>query len=403
MLPRRHSAIWVLAGTVVAAATSFAFQAYLSLALPDADFGAIASLIVWAVALAVLSSTGVENVMLDAVKGQKRKPQVMLGAFRHLWLVHCCVAYLAVALVGLLFRDQALPAFFLASFAMLLSLFAILSASRQCQDDFRGVCGFMVAPEAAKLAAVGVAVALGLGGLDGFYLGLGTAFTILAVTTVGIGMRRGSLARGPRYLDLVRAGLPYAISSVMFMIYYRSALLVLAAQGQLEEAASLAIIFLFMAAILLLPTAYSQRFLLGRWHTIGGDATAFAAEIKLQLVRMLIFSAPITLIWILASQPVLEFIYGSRYAGAQAYAMWFAAIFLLRALSLPLLTASSIQPLKWGKTAGIVLAAAITALGSVLLTPRLGIEGAFWAGVAAELALISALFFIITRYIRRSR
>lgn len=398
MLPKRHSALWVLVGTIVAAGLSFLFQGYLSFVLTDSEFGTISTTIVWAVALSLFASAGVQNVMLDFIKGRKDDPDAVVSAFRRLWIAHCALSFLIVTAIALIPGGPTRSAFFLTSFSMALSLFSILGADRQSHDDFRGVSAYLIAPEVAKISAIAIALIFALRGIEDIYLGFAWVFTAIAAGTFACGHRRDKWRAGPSYFTLLRAGFPYAISSMMFMVYYRSALMVLLANGQSEEAGSLAIIYLFMTAILLLPIAYSQRFLLGRWHAIDrNDTETFVKEVKRQLVNVLAFSAPIALIWVLSSSRILKLIYADRYADAQLYSQWFALIFLLRSVSLPLETACSIDALKWAKTMGFAAAAVVTLIGSLVLIPSLGLMGAFWAGLAAEVALALILVLSIAR------
>lgn len=403
-LIKRQSAVWVLIGTLVATVFSFLFQAYLSVTLSDGEFGMISSIMIGAVLLSYFAAAGVQNVMMDIVKVRRNLPKDALVAFRWIWTAYFIASLLIVIIAHVAFGIPLHQSLFLVSLAMMLAMFSILSSASQSQDDFKMVCIHTVGPELVKLLAVIFVVIVGSASIDDIgwiFSGVFIA-TSMSIFIFGILQDEWRFERG--YFKLLIAGFPYVISSVLFMVYYRFTLLALAYVGRSDEAGSLSIIYLFLTASLILPTAYSQRFLLGRWHSIGvEDGTIFAKEILQQLSQMLLFGSMVVVIWVSASGPILKFIYENRYPDAQLYSNWFAMIFLLRALSLPLQTASSIEDLKWGKTLCIAFAAIATLVASFALVPKFGFLGAFVAGLLAEIALIFGLSILVLRHILGKR
>lgn len=397
----RTSPLWVAVGTVGASALSFLFQGYLSLMLSDSAFGVISSAIVVAVALSFFSSFGAQNVMLDFVKKKSADSSTILVQFMRIWMLTYAVAFAAGVLVLALAPGLFEKYMFVSTMMLVLALFAILGSNRQSVDDYRGVCLFLVAPEFAKLVAVGVAYVFGARDLARAYLTFGLVFLAMATVVLLARPLWRRRAVAPPARTLVALGFPYAVSSLLFMVYYRSTLVIFSAHGKLEEAGSLAIVYLFMTAILLVPTSYSQRYLLGRWHTIPQSETAaFRSELARQIRAILIFGVPIAIGWFLFSQPTLELIYGERYTLARAYAPWFAVIFLIRSVCIPLQAASSIDEMKWRKTWVVLAAALVTLVLSTALADPLGLVGALISGIVAESVLVVGMSCLLWRHLR---
>lgn len=400
LLPR-HSAVWVALGTIGGSGLSFLFQGALSLMLTDSAFGAISSAIVTAVGLSIFASFGAQYVMLDFVKRRGTPGRQALLRFIHLWMAtYALLLVLGVAVI-LLRPGAAAEYVFVSGLMLVLALFAILAAGRQSAEDFRGVCLYLVAPEFAKLLAVGVVALLGLRELAAAYLAFGLVFlgmATLALAVPAFWTRWGSFTA---YRDLVVVGFPFAAAGLLFMVYYRATLVVFVAFGLREEAGSLAIVYLFMTAILLVPTSYSQRYLLGGWHAIRREDTAgFRARLVRQLGAILLFSAPIALGWLFFSSPLLGLVYGERYALARDYAPWFAIVFLIRAVCIPLQAATSLDEMKWRKTWVVLGAAATTLVLSAALARPLGLPGALVSGIAAELVLALGMSALVWLHLR---
>lgn len=398
----RFSPIWVATGTVVASVLSLLFQTYLSLFLSDADFGAVSASIVIAVALAVLLALGSQNLMLDSVKRRGLHGAPILTSYLRLWLA-VLVVLVAVAVVVSLTAPSRFGEFgFICSLTLLLALLTILGSERQSVDDFRGVGAYLVAPELAKCLAVVVVVILGVRELSGVYLTLAIVLSVGSVAALLLPSLWRRSPTAPSWASIAVFGLPYALSGLLFMAYYRATVVIFSAFGHLDEAGSLAIIYLFMTAILLLPMTYSQRYLLGRWHAISrNDPARFRKEITRQVSSILLFTAPLGIAWFLLSPWLLEVLYSERYELARAWAPWFAIVFVIRSVSIPLQSAASVGELRWLKTWVVAAAAATTIVLSVVLITPLGFASAFVAGVAAEVVLCGGLILIVRRYLAR--
>lgn len=404
LLPR-HGAVWIALGTLAASAFSFLFQGALSLMLSDSAFGAMSSAIVTAVGLSFFSSFGAQNVMLELVKKRGMSGRRVLLRFVHLWMTTFALLVLLGAAVAAAQPSILAEYIFVAGLMLVLSLCSILAAERQSADDFRGVCFYLAAPEFAKLLAVGAAVvlgaALGTHDLAGSYLAFGLVFLAMAVLPLLLPALRGPWEPPRVYGRLIVTGFPYAAAGLLFMVYYRATLVVFVAFSLREAAGSLAIIYLFMTAILLVPTSYSQRYLLGGWHALRREDTAlFRAQLARQLGTILLFSVPIALGWLLCSSAVLRVVYGERYAIAQSWAPWFAIVFLIRAACIPLQAATSLGEMKWRKT-WVVLAAAVTTLVlSAALARPFGVAGALISGIAAETVLAAGMSVLVWLHLR---
>lgn len=392
---------WVALGTIGAAALSFAFQAYLSFVLSDSQFGAVSASIVTAVALAVLIAYGAQNVMLDWSKRRHNPLRPMLTVYLRVWVGTLVVAAFIAAALALLSPEVLPEYFFIASMTLLLGLISILGAERQSRDDFRSVSLTLLAPEVIKCLAVVLVFATGARTLTSVYGIMGAAFTVVCVTAIFLPALWRRPTGGPTLSHVLRSGFPYALSGVMFMFYYRATLVVFSLFHMLDAGGSLAIIYLFMTAVLLLPTTYSQRYLLGKWHSIPQNKpNRFRRELRRQLRSILLFTLPIAILWFAFAPQILDLLYSDRYQLAHQWASWFAIVFVMRSLSIPLQAAASVGPLRWGKTFVIVGAAATTIGAAALLAQPLGFASAFVSAIAAESVLSIGLLVIISRHLR---
>jgi O-antigen/teichoic acid export membrane protein len=398
----RQSAFWVAIGTLVASFLSLAFQAYLAAFLDDADFGA-ASIVV-AVALAVFLSLGSQNYLLDSVKRRGLESRPILASYLRLWALTLGL-FIAASVGTSLFLPSFYKQFaFIGSLTLLIALFTILGSARQSVDDFRGVGFYLVSPEVAKCLAVLVVVVLNVATLSGVYFVMAISFTFISLGALAIPAIWRSYGATPKWTSIATFGLPYALSGLLFMAYYRSTIVVFSSFGMLDEAGSLAIIYLFMTAILLLPTTYSQRFLLGRWHSIPrNEPTQFSRELKRQVTLILLLTVPMGIVWFVISPWIIELLYSGRYSLAGVWAPWFAVVFVIRSVCIPMQTAASIGELKWHKT-WVVSGAGLTAIVvSIVFANTLGFASSLIAGLAAEGFLCVGLLFIMSRYLRRSQ
>jgi O-antigen/teichoic acid export membrane protein len=396
--------MWIAAGAVAAAGFSFLFQALLSVFLADAEFGMVSSSIVLALALSVFASMGAPDVTLHLVKSRHLSTSVVLGSFLKLWAFHS-IPPVILTVVGLVLNPDLFSSYyFIACFTAFLSFFIVITASSQSGDNFRGVAAKMVGLELFKLIAVCLVVILGAHDLASIYVTLGATFLLAASMGTAILSKSFSRADGPSYRELFSLGIPYAISGLMFMLYYRVTVVVLSASGQHEASGSLAVIYLFLNALLLLPTTFSQRYLQGRWHAIQvNDRIAFVRQLKRQIWSVLIFALPVAVVWFIFSESILKLIYPGRYTLALEYVRWFALIFLLRSICIPLQGASSTASMRWKKTAAVLMAAAATITVSVALAPSLGLLAGLLAALIAESVFIFGLLIGLSREWNRER
>lgn len=284
----------------------------------------------------------------------------------------------------------------------MLSLLAIVGSTLQAADNYRGVAAMLVAPELVKCIAACVVYSLGTRSLADAYTGMAIVFAGASLAPLAFPYFWGrSPSSSRRWYHLLISGSPYAIAGLLFMVYYRAPVVVFSALNMLDEAGSIAIIYLFMTAILLLPTTYSQRFLLGRWHAIREDSPhLFRAELAKQMRRILAFTLPIAIIWFFAAPFVLDLVYGTRYPLAHEWAPWFSLVFILRSVSIPLQSATSISRLKWPKTFAILSAALGTIVLSAALATQIGFTSAFISAVSAEVILSGGLIAILWYYLK---
>lgn len=403
---RRHRqrGLWVAVGTVVASVLSILFQTTLSLFLSEDDFGAFSAATIAAIALGIVIALGCQNVLLDAVKSAGLAGRPLLRTYLRIWAAVVGVLLFAGVIVAVL-APAAGPTFaYIASLAVMVAASTILGSERQGEDDFIGVACYLVAPELVKCLAILVSWIAGARTLEMVYLVCFFTFGASTLVVLSSPIIWRKMAEPTDWRRLLVLGAPHALSGLVFMGYYRASVVVLSVMGLLADAGSLAVIYLFVSGLLLLPTTYSQRFLLGRWHSLARELPhRFRRELRRQTTGIVLFTLPIAAGWFILAPIVLAWIYGDRYEGAQTWAPWFAIVLALRAASIPIQSAASIAPLRWGKAAVISVAAVSVITVTFVLGGSLGIASGFIAGIVAEVVLIVGLLLIIHRYwMRRS-
>lgn len=402
-LPSRTSPIWIAIGTIGAAGLSFLFQGLLSVTLSDAEFGLMSSSIILALAFSVFATMGAQDVTLHLVKARKLSPEIALSAYTKVWALHGLPPIGISVLAFVLYRDAASVFFFISTFSALASFFVLQTAERQSRDDFRGVGMLLLALEFCKLTAAMLAASVG-GQLNTSYLVFGCVFLLLILVRVAQSSFRWKREETIPYKEIIALGMPYAVAAFMFMAYYRITIVVLSSFGLQDEAGSLSVIYLFLGAFLLLPTSFSQKFLQGRWHSISApDVGAYKAELKRQYRILFLFVTPVCIMWFFLSEPILAMIYPGRYQMAADHARWFAAVFVLRCVCIPLQGAASVAALRWWKLVAVLVAALATFTTSLTLTPVIGFMSGFAAALIGEAAFVMGLSVVLWRAWRNSQ
>jgi O-antigen/teichoic acid export membrane protein len=399
----RSSGVWVTVGLFGSSLLSFAFQGLASHQLSDADFGSLSSAYLVATGISGFTSAGAQNAMLHLIKAQGEERSRIADAFMQVWLINSIfIALFCLAVAPFVRTLDSLCLFFVFSFNSFLAIFTITAAASQSTDDFRSVSGNMIGLEVIKLLALLLLLALHVElVIDKVYAGLGAFFFCICLVRALFIVLHARRFSGLSYMRIIQLGLPYSIAGLFFLLYYRSSVIVLNFLGLQEDAGALSLIYLFLGAILILPAGFSQRFFLGRWHSILKEERArFSRELLAQTVFAFMLAAPVAGVWAYGADSIIAHIYGNRYAAAREYAPLFALILLIRMTSIPVQAATSVSDLRWFKTAVIGVAAGISVITCGALAGRLGMLGAFYSGLAAEAFLAGGLLVLA---LQRSR
>lgn len=391
--PARRSAIWIGFGTIAAAGLSALFQGLLSVQLSEVEFGIFSSALVIAVSISMISAMGAQNVFLQLVKSNVVPAIAVLRSFTTFWLAASLTLSLSAAILLPVVPVPTHYFFLVIGLSSMLSIFSILASASQSADNFREVGLFIIAPEAAKIGAILCATLLAVENPQALALLFSIIFLTISASCFAFlfSLRKRTLPV-VRMRQLILLGLPHALSALLFMVYYRTSIVIFAMIDRPAEAGSLAVIYLFMTAILLLPTAYSQRYLLGRWHQFSNsNLDDFRLEIFRQMRKLSVLIVPISFLWFLFSDNLLNFVYGQRYGDAQSYAPYFALIFLIRGFCIPLQAANSIARLRWKKTLAIFATGTVTVALTFYLGTIYGLLGGLIAALAAEITLMLGL------------
>lgn len=383
--------IW--AALVVASGLGFGARLLLGRSLGTAGFGAFATGLA---AVLLISRGGVfgVHVLLLEVHGEegpaarrwyRPAAAVMVGAT----LVSMGAgAVWAVTALGSVEREVF---FYLVPLVVVQAVSDLLGARYQIRDRHAALAVSRALPAAARFAPAAVAAAASWG-----VLATAQAFTVtaLAVAVVSVAALAGwarPSAHAPRARDVVGRAWPYAVSTVMFVVYFQIDILLIEALEGAAEAGLYAAAVTIVSFVYLVPSAVYQGYLRRRIHYWAAhDRTALRAAHarggRLMLRLGVLAAAAVALIGPIA----LRAGFGPDFAAATPALLVLALTIPIRFWSSSHRAVMSTRDTKTRMTFTNGLTAALNAGLNLAMIPWLGIIGAAITTVASE-ALLSAL------------
>ncbi|MCG5526253.1 oligosaccharide flippase family protein [Ectothiorhodospira haloalkaliphila] len=258
------------------------------------------------------------------------------------------------------------------------------------------LAGWQLLQPGVRLAAVLAALA-GAWGFSGYLV----AFAVGEWTSVAVALllatafvrrtaasQAGALPR-PRLRGALAEGAPFALSAVLYTVYYQSDIIMLSLLAGLEAAGQYKAAFVFLAGAYLLPSAFFQSYWLPRvfgwWEEAGGASVL--RGVPLALAGCLAFGVPLALGLHLAAEPLVTTLYGPDYAEA-ARALRLLALaalfhFTAMALGVFLVTERGVRFKVWAQ----MLCAGVNIGANLWLIPVMGVQGAVVATLLTEALL----------------
>lgn len=250
-------------------------------------------------------------------------------------------------------------------------------------------------------------------------LGLGVAALIQSMTILQIaawfcGIKLADLAvtlyianrvAGPlkprfraRWLKWIAASIaPFFATMALVMSYNYFDVLMLGHFRSELEVGIYAAIYVFFAGLVLVPSAFGNAFLprMSKAHDERTDGVAKAADPALRILLML--SAPVVTVVLLAAEELLQIAFGREYtSGAFGFRVLLSSapfVFLFWFLRGTLVAMGRVQSLLLITAVGLVT----NILLNLVLIPRYGLEGACVATLVAEVVLLAQASRLVTR------
>jgi O-antigen/teichoic acid export membrane protein len=364
-------------------------------ALGDVDFGR------YTVALALVSILGVAVDFGTAgflVREGAQRPHALgrlLGQVLALRLAFGLAAVAGAVAMGpvLGFDGPTLMAVVLFALALVLRMLgaAMLSALQALErlGDVAAVQALMAVVQAAAVAGT---AAMG-GGLIGVSVAILAASALQPAVSWARLRRRwpGRLEVGRRPLrSIAGRAWPFAASSVLVTaLTYLDAVMLHAVRGN-AETGRYGAAYRILLALAVVPSIYVEALARSVSHMAAHDRPRLAAAFPRMVGHLLTAALPLAAGGALLAGPILRFVYGPAYAGAETALVLLAASVVFAFPGWAFVQAANSLGLERRVAASLVIVVAGNAVANLFLIPAFGLDGAAAATLGAE-ALFLAL------------
>lgn len=382
------------AADIAARGIALVYLALLARHLGPAGFGTFNLLQSYLVLLVVVAACGLDRVALRDFALSDYPPLRYFSTVLWLRIVMSVVVGGVLVSVAAYLRTDLAPLLSIIAVASLFAAAAGTYASALQASERFGVLG------AAATASAGVLALWATGGvllqrsLIFFLSGLVFSEAVRAAVLLGATPASGRI---PRVFDLglarkaVRSAAPFALLSILGVIYFRIDMLMLDFAGLDLELGLYAGPFRVLEALAVLP-ALMLAVLFPRLTRLQRSAPADSARLYLLATRALLWIAVVIgTVGALAAKPILETLFGASYINAVPVLLW-----LMLAMVFLYWHAPNVSVLFGGHEIGAVVKLSFVTAGAnvllnLLLIPRYGATGAAAATAASE-ALSLGLF-----------
>lgn len=410
--------LWL--GSLAGAGLGFMTQVIIARNLRTDAFGAFSSTLAVITLLIPLAGFGLPQFWLkvfgeEGWRAVRWLRKSLFFAFLSTVLVMCLIVLWAF-LGG---HSSATKALFLILLVFVLGqvVVEIISSKFQLEESYLTLAAWQFLPHLFRFALVLACVKLLES--DNYFYGFGGAYLIGGALLLLFGaphlyrLYHGSLdlvghgAKGtelvfvePRLNQVILKSFPFGVAGSFHLIYFQSAIIMLAYLAGDREAGIYNVAFLVMAAVYLFPNIIYQKFLLPKIHRWANqDRDIFYKSYRLGSVVMLgIGGVASLLVWLL-SPYLLPILFGPEYKDSIETLRWLSLCAPLRfmATSVGSVLVTQDHMIRKIKCMGIV--AGFSIFLSLLLVPKLSIDGALVAAFLSEALLLGLYYFVARRYV----
>ena len=193
---------------------------------------------------------------------------------------------------------------------------------------------------------------------------------------------------------------PFAITSLLYLVYFQSDIIILKYLKGDEAAGIYNIGFIIMASVYLLPNAIYQKFLLPKFHRWAyHDRSRFLASYRFGNGCMLLLGTLVAVFIALTTPLIIPSLFDAVYIEAidvlSILSLCIPLHFLATSIGAALVTNENIRR----KVFYIGVAAAINVLLNLKLIPLYGIMGAAYSTLLSEGVLLALYLFAVRKYV----
>lgn len=204
----------------------------------------------------------------------------------------------------------------------------------------------------------------------------------------------------PSIKSVIESSFPFGAAGVFHLIYFQSAIVLLAYISGPESAGIYNVAFLVMSAVYLFPNVVYQKYLLPKIHRWANhDRELFIKSYKFGSMIMFCSGCVICLFVLLLSPYIITLLFGDKYIGSievlQILSLCAPLRFLATSIGSVLLTQSHMY--KKVKYMGAV--AIISILLNLLLIPWISIHGALMTTLVSEFLLLGLYYFSVKKFV----
>lgn len=415
---RTVSLLWL--SSLAGAGLAFLTQATIARGLGKEAFGAFSSSLAFVTLLIPLAGFGLPQFWLKAFGeegwGAVRwlKDSLSFAFYSCMFVILIIIGW---SLIGN--HDPTTKTIFLLFILFLIGQLTVelVSSKLQLEEDYINLAAWHLFPHALRfLAALGCLVAINddskIYGFGAAYAITGIALVIVSIphlcnlyknnlALVGHGLKKtnvGTTSPGIRHVILQSA--PFGMAGSFHLIYFQSAVFLLAYLSGNSEAGIYSVAFLMMNAVYILPNIIYQKFLLPKIHRWAHqDSDLFYRSYRFGSIAMLgIGTLASLLIWAL-SPYLLPLLFGMEYANSIDVLRWLSLCAPLRFMATSIGSVLVTQSTIIMKVRCMGLVAAVSLALSFLLIPKLSTYGAVITAFLCEALLLGLYYFVARRYV----
>lgn len=200
--------------------------------------------------------------------------------------------------------------------------------------------------------------------------------------------------------NIIRQSLPFALSGVLYIIYFQSDIILLNYLRSSEDAGLYNVAFTVMVAVYLLPNIVYQKFLLPKlYRWVNHDKKQFFKVFRIGNIVMTVSGLLVMMLVFWLMPLVIPFLFGEEYRNVipilDILVFCIPVRFIASSVVSVLVTADNIKR----KVRCMAAVAMINVMLNVILIPILGVEGAAMTTVVSEILLLLLFYQMVRKHV----